>query len=73
MWNYERLTHLRQDRDIPQRKIAEVLGCKQSAVSKYERGKIQYSIEDLKKLCAFYNVSADYVLELPRELPYPDR
>ncbi|MBQ3084484.1 MAG: helix-turn-helix transcriptional regulator [Clostridia bacterium] len=60
----ERLTALREDRDIKQSEIAAVLGCKQSAISKYERGRTRYSTEDVAKLCKFYNVSADYVLGL---------
>ncbi len=60
----ERLTALREDRDIKQSEIASVLGCKQSAISKYERGRTKYSTEDVAKLCVFYNVSADYILGL---------
>ncbi len=73
MTAHERLTELRQDRDITQGEIAALLGCQQAAVSKYERGKNQYSIDDLAKLCAFYHVSADYILGLPKNMPYPER
>ncbi len=69
----ERLTALREDRDIKQEQIALILGCQQSAISKYERGRTKYSIEDITKLCLFYNVSADYILGLPEGLPYPRR
>ena len=69
----ERLTALREDRDITQNEIARVLGCQQSAVSKYEKGRAKYSVDDLKKLCLFYNVSADYILNLPDDLPHPKR
>lgn len=69
----EKLTALREDRDISQSEIAQVLGCQQSAISKYEKGRTKYSIEDLRKLCLFYKVSADYVLDLPEGLPYPKR
>lgn len=69
----ERLTAMREDRDINQEQIATILGCQQSAISKYERGRANYSIDDLAKLCLFYNVSADYILGLPENLPYPKR
>lgn len=69
----EKLTALREDRDINQSQIAMILGCQQSAVSKYEKGRSRYSLEDLAKLCLFYNVSADYILGLPEGLPYPKR
>lgn len=69
----DRLTELRIDRDVKQTKIAELLGCKQSAVSKYETRKVPYHTEDIAKHCRFYNVSADYVLGLPEGMPYPKR
>ncbi len=69
----ERLTELREDRDINQSQIAMILGCQQSAISKYEKGRTKYSLEDVAKLCLFYNVSADYILGLPEGLPYPKR
>ncbi len=61
--NYQkRLRDLREDRDITQTQIAEVLCVKQSAVSRYENGSRTYRIEDLIKLCQFYNVSHEYIL-----------
>ncbi|MBQ7740734.1 MAG: helix-turn-helix transcriptional regulator [Eubacterium sp.] len=58
----KRLKDLREEREISQEKIAKILGVKQSAISKYETEKRDYKIEDLIKLCKFYNVSADYIL-----------
>lgn len=69
----ERLNQLREDNDIKQRQIAVLLGCQQSAVSKYETRKVPYRVEDVAKLCEFYGVSADYVLGLPENLLYPKR
>ncbi len=69
----ERLTALREDRDITQAEIAAVLGCKQAAVSKYELRLRRYDVVDIIKLCKFYRVSADYVLGLPEGLDYPER
>lgn len=69
----DRLNALRIDNDIKQKDIAVLLGCQQSAISKYETRKVPYRIEDIIKLCKFYNVSADYVLGLPKDMPYPNR
>lgn len=69
----ERLTALRVDRDIGQKEIADILGCQQSAISKYETHKTKYSVEDIILLCRHYHVSADYVLGLPEGMPYPKR
>ena len=67
----DRLTNLRVDRDIKQAEVAQLLGIKQSAYSKYEKRRVKLQIEDLLKLCEFYNISADYILGLtdtPRPL-----
>ena len=69
----DRLNQLREDNDIKQEKIAELLGCKQSAVSKYETRRVNYRIEDIIKLCRFYKISADYILGLPKTLLYPKK
>lgn len=69
----KRLTQLREDRDIKQRQVAGLLGCRQSAMSKYETRKAPYRVEAVAKLCEFYQISADYVLGLPEKLAYPKR
>lgn len=69
----DRLTALREDRDVGQKEVAAILGCKQAAVSKYELRQNRYAVDDIIKLCKFYQVSADYVLGLPRDLDYPER
>ena len=69
----EKLTGLRQDRDINQAQIAKILGTHQATISKYELRQRKYQIEDIIKLCLFYNVSADWLLGLPDNLPYPKR
>ena len=69
----DRLTALREDRDVGQKVIANILGCTQSTVSKYELRESRYDIDDLIKLCEFYHVSADYILGLPKDMEYPDR
>ncbi len=58
----DRLTNLRVDNDIKQSVIANVLDIKQSAYSKYEKRRVKLQVDDLIKLCEFYNVSADYIL-----------
>ena len=68
-----RLRELREDRDFTQSDIAQVLNCKQNTYQQYESGKRQIPLEALIKLCEFYGVSADYILELPKGLKYPER
>ncbi|MCH5198699.1 MAG: helix-turn-helix transcriptional regulator [Oscillospiraceae bacterium] len=72
MKNYrEKLRDLREDRDVKQSTLAVLLDTTQSNYSKYELGRSRLSIEDLKTLCEFYNVSADYLMGLPDGMPYP--
>ncbi len=67
---YERIKALREDRDILQKQIAEILHTSRSYYGQYERGIRPLPIDSLRELCLFYNVSADYILGLP-DLPYP--
>ena len=68
---YERIKALRIDRDLTQQQIADYLGTRQEYYSKYELGKRQLPLHHLKALCEFYNVSADYILGLPKNLYWP--
>ena len=58
----ERMRALRQDCDLTQKAVAEVLGVAQTTYSQYELYSRSMPIEHLYKLCQFYNVSADYLL-----------
>lgn len=64
----DRLTALRVDNDIEQKVIAELLSCKQSAVSKYETRRAKYNIDDVILLCKYYDVSADYIFGFTEEM-----
>ena len=59
-----RLRDLREDRDLKQTVIAELLGIQQTVYSRYERGHQTIPLEHLVKLAEFYQVSVDALLEL---------
>lgn len=59
---WEILRELREDRDIKQSTIANVLGTTQQVYSRYENGINELPIRHLKTLCQYYGVSADYIL-----------
>ncbi len=61
---YKRIRELREDKDMTQKQIAEILSCSQRVYSNYERGELDIPTEILIKLSRFHNVSADYILEL---------
>ena len=60
--NLSRLRGLREDNDLTQTQIAELLGTSQTMYARYERGANEMPIRHLVTLCKFYNVSADYLL-----------
>ena len=61
--NYrERMRALREDNDITQAQIAKVINKSQQGYNHIETGRAELKIEDLIKLCDFYNVSADYFI-----------
>ena len=59
---YKRIRDLRQDRDLTQAKLAEMLGMSQTGYSKYETGENDIPTETLIRLARFYNTSIDYIL-----------
>ena len=58
----ERLRELREDRDLSQAQVAEVIHKSQQGYSHIENGRAELKIEDIKALCKFYEVSADYLI-----------
>ena len=69
---YERIRNLREDADLKQRELGEILNCSQRVYSNYERGDLDIPTEILIKLADYYNTSVDYILGLTDEIkPYP--
>ena len=71
MSHINRLKDVREDRDLKQSDIAELLCTTQEQISKYETGKQAMGIDKYMKLAVFYNVSIDYLTGLisePRQL-----
>lgn len=67
-----RLRDLREDRDLSQRAVAELLHIRQNTYSQYETGRRQIPIALLIQLSEFYETSVDYLLGLTNETkPYP--
>ena len=58
-----RLKELREDHDLKQINIAQILDCKQNTYYQYEAEKRQIPISALKKLAEFYNTSIDYIVD----------
>ena len=68
----QRLKDFREDKDISQKKMAEILNVAQTTYSDYELGKINIPLNTLKKLALFFDTSIVYLLELTDvSKPYP--
>lgn len=59
---YQRLRVLREDQELTQKQIAEILDMSQTGYSKYETGENDVPTQVLIKLADYYNTSTDYIL-----------
>ena len=57
-----RLRDLREDADLNQTQVAQLLGMSQTGYSKYETGENDIPTRVLIQLADFYQVSVDYIL-----------
>ena len=60
----ERIKEVREDRDFTQAKIGKVLNKSQQGYNHIETGRAELKIEDLIRLCKFYDLSSDYLIGL---------
>ncbi len=60
----EIIRELREDHDLNQQNVADILGTTQQVYSRYENGINELPVRHLVTLCKFYDVSADYILGL---------
>lgn len=71
MQYYQRLRDIREDRDINQAQVAEILKTTIQQYSRYERGERELPMHHFITLARYYNVSLDYLAGLiptPRPL-----
>ena len=59
----QKIRDLREDSDLTQTQIAQILGTSQTMYARYERGANELPVRHLVTLCRFYNVSADFFLD----------
>ena len=69
---YRRLRDLREDADLFQKDIANILNCTQVCYSYYESGKRDIPTSVLIALAKYYGTSIDYLLGITdKKEPYP--
>ena len=59
---FKRIRDLREDRDLTQKQVAQMLGMSQTGYSKYETGENDIPTAVLIKLADFYQTTTDYLL-----------
>lgn len=60
----QRIRDIREDRDLTQAELGKLLNKSQQGYNHIEAGRAELKIDDLVKLCKFYNLSADYIIGL---------
>jgi len=61
---YPRLKDLREDKDLVQKQVADLLGIDQRVYSNYETGKREIPTRFVVTLARYYKTSTDYILGL---------
>lgn len=68
---YNRIRDLREDADLSQEKLAQLLHINQATYSRYETGDLVIPVSALIKLAEFYSTSVDYLVNLTDSMePY---
>lgn len=70
MKKYQRLQDLREDKDLKQEDVANVLNITRQQYQLYESGKREIRFFQIIELAKFYNVSIDYIAGLTND-PVP--
>lgn len=63
--NYrERIKNVREDHDLTQAQVGKLLDKSQQGYNHIEMGRAELKIDDLIRLCKFYDLSANYLIGL---------
>lgn len=58
----ERLRDLRVKKGLTQQQLAKTIGCQYSFITIYEQNRYSDKINTIQKLCNYFNVTADYLI-----------
>lgn len=58
---FQRLRDLREDHDLTQSQLADLLKVRQTTYSDYKRGNLNVPVDVFIQLAAFYHTSIDYL------------
>jgi len=63
----EKIRNLREDADLNQTRLGKAVNMTQRKISYIECGKYEPSVEDIIAFCHYFQVSADYLLDIPEK------
>ena len=69
----EKLRLLREEWELNQTELGKALNMTQRKVSYLENDRYEPGLEDIRSICRYFGVSADYFLGFPKNLPYPNK
>lgn len=69
---YQRIRDVREDHDLKQKDLAEILGTTQAMIWKYESGVTRMGIDKYIRMAQYFNISLDFLTGLTDE-PRPLR
>lgn len=70
---YQRLKDLKEDADLTQKDVADIIGVSVNHYGKYERGETDLPFEKAILLAEYYNVSLDYLAGRTNRKNYPSK
>lgn len=71
MHYYQRIRDIREDRDLTQTEIGNILGIKYQQYARYENGERELPLHHAIALARYYDISLDYLVglvQVPRTL-----
>lgn len=69
----EKVRILREEKNLNQTEMGKLLNMTQRKISYIECNRYEPSIDDIKALCEFFQVSSDYLIGIKKGLSYPNR
>jgi len=67
----EKIRLLREEWELNQTELGNAVNMTQRKISYIENNRYEPGMDDIKALCRFFNVSADYLLGFSKNLPFP--
>ena len=69
----ERIRLLREEKELNQTELGQAVNMTQRKISYLEADRYEPGLDDLRALCSFFHVSADYLLGFSKAFPYPKK